>query len=517
MGLIRPNRIGRRWLGPAQVTPKALFGNAENGVFYDFSDIRSLYTDAAGTTPVTAPDTPIRLAADKSRIRSPITAYAQIQANTGLAPRWGRAPKSRRQKLLQSGNMMSGAWWPVSGVLVTLAAEVLDGQPFFDLAKTDDSTSRPIYGLSNHSVAGESYTFTLALLAGTSNTAEVGIGAGADGGGGIWGGASTSYAILSGPATAVSLSGLIRVANLSATVPTVVRVTRTYTNAGVQCRAYIYPGTSSSTVPGASVKAAKPQLEVGVVGTNYQLTTTAFDMTEAGVPSFGYARWDMTDDITNTVLTLAQTGDVLLFGRNGSWIEPGRVFAGGASLTMGVTGSGLTANILRVLGDIVGIVAIGRTLATDERNRALKYFQAAGAAGWLTPGAELSPNVGFDSGTGWTDTSTGTGAMSISGGQMTLTGVDVSNRGKASLAQITGVVIGTPYLVRWDVVSGTAHSQVTAASGGTVLDVYGASSPGSKQAVFVAGATTIDLSFNVYGAGAVAFDNISIKPLTAGA
>jgi hypothetical protein len=58
-----------------QITPKtglaasvqALFANNEQGAWYDPSDSATLFTDAAGTTPVTAVEQPVSLMLDKSR------------------------------------------------------------------------------------------------------------------------------------------------------------------------------------------------------------------------------------------------------------------------------------------------------------------------------------------------------------------------------------------------------------------------------------------------------------------
>lgn len=64
-----PNaELGEYRIPPFQrFTPLSLFQNGEQGVFYDPSDLTTLYQDAAGTTPVTAAGDPVGLMLDKSQ------------------------------------------------------------------------------------------------------------------------------------------------------------------------------------------------------------------------------------------------------------------------------------------------------------------------------------------------------------------------------------------------------------------------------------------------------------------
>jgi len=48
-------------------SPASLFASNEPGVWYDPSDISTLYQDTAGTTPVTAPAQTVALMLDKSK------------------------------------------------------------------------------------------------------------------------------------------------------------------------------------------------------------------------------------------------------------------------------------------------------------------------------------------------------------------------------------------------------------------------------------------------------------------
>ena len=64
-----PSPFGRR-LGVGQpfgvFTPADLFTGSETGVFYDVSDLSTLFQDSAGTTPVTVAGQPVGLMLEKS-------------------------------------------------------------------------------------------------------------------------------------------------------------------------------------------------------------------------------------------------------------------------------------------------------------------------------------------------------------------------------------------------------------------------------------------------------------------
>jgi hypothetical protein len=58
---------GVMMLSAGQFSPAALFAAGEQGVWYDPSDLTTMFQDAAGTTPVTAVEQPVGLRLDKSR------------------------------------------------------------------------------------------------------------------------------------------------------------------------------------------------------------------------------------------------------------------------------------------------------------------------------------------------------------------------------------------------------------------------------------------------------------------
>lgn len=59
--------LGTSFGGKVAFSPAALFAASEPGVWYDPSDLSTLFQDAAGTTPVTAVEQPVGLVLDKTR------------------------------------------------------------------------------------------------------------------------------------------------------------------------------------------------------------------------------------------------------------------------------------------------------------------------------------------------------------------------------------------------------------------------------------------------------------------
>jgi hypothetical protein len=176
---------------------------------------------------------------------------------------------------------LSTGW---TGGTRTLAPEFWAGNvPFWQVAKAVSTSNESCFSTPFQVAAGSTWTMTLALLAGNVNTLSLGIGSSVlEGSSGIWGQeVDCSWEVLSGPGTLSTLGanfgGGRHVNDLSATQPTLIRVTRsipagsTVTN----LRCYLYPGRSTSTTIGHSVKVTRVQTEAGAVATSYIPTTTA--------------------------------------------------------------------------------------------------------------------------------------------------------------------------------------------------------------------------------------------------
>lgn len=66
---------------PLYITPSSIFTGAVDGVWYDPSDLSTLFQDSAGTTPVTADGDPVGLMLDKSG-----NGFHAVQATAGNRP-----------------------------------------------------------------------------------------------------------------------------------------------------------------------------------------------------------------------------------------------------------------------------------------------------------------------------------------------------------------------------------------------------------------------------------------------
>lgn len=494
-------------------SPKRLFTDAGNGVVWEFPTTLPLYTDEAGATPLTTPAQTVGLVKDGSRVRSPITAYAGVQASAGLRPSWGVAPLSRRQLLPYSDNFANPGWAASTGGTGSLPAITAnfgvapDGTTTaarVQLDKGAGATSSDISQWAGPNIAQiVSASFTYGVWLKTND-------------------GSTKAVTLVNPASSaqlITVTGSWQQFSVSAVASATTNFPR------IRLR-----GTEG-TANAADILFWHPQWEPGTVPTAYQKSVTTFEITEPGFASYGYIRPDRSDDVLSTVLTLAQTGDVMVFGRNGSWIEEARVYGAGATFSLGASGgvgpgasqiTGFTTlNILAALGDIVGIVAIGRTLTAAERASTLAYFRARGAAGMLAvSGAELVSNGTFDTvTTGWTAGANTTLSVVAAALRITAT-ANGANSGSTSFA----TVIGQPYLLSAtfvaDAMTGGANINVGTVAGGTTnLNVFPGNVVGTYTATFVATAATTFVTLSG-DASALAtqtmdWDNVSCKLLVA--
>lgn len=456
-----------------------LFAGDTAGIYHNFSDLTSLYTDSAGATPLTTPDTTVGLVADRSRVRSPVTVAAGIQASAGLRPKWGRAPKVRRNK--------SPVSEPTSAQLsnttgVTDAGTSITG--FTNSLTFPGGTVGNRIAYRDHgALASTQYTLSCfiqmddggAAVGGTDFTIVIG---NASSGG--------SYA------TPVDMGGGIW------------RVARTLTSAAVSLSNTGLFKTDAQSTRGFRVSGF--QLDAGATATAYQKTTSAFDMTEAGLPSHGFTRPDRSDDVLATTIPADQTGDVAIFGRNGSWIENAKTYAAASTFSLGATtATGLASGVLAAVGDIVGVLAIGKALSDAEKQLALDYHAARGAAGWLTAGAEMLTNGDFASDTVWTKGTDWTIAA----------GVATKVAGVASvLAQAVAPTALVAYQLDFTVTR-TAGTVTPRFTGGTTVSGAAVSASGTYRQLLVAasGNTAVDFSADATFAGTI--DNVSLKPLVA--
>ena len=154
-----------------------------------------------------------------------------------------------------------------------------------------------------------------------------------------------------------------------------------------------------------------PQAETGLAPTPYQrIGTSDLDITEpvTGLPSPTFLRLDLSDDQLVHAFPEGFVGEVLIFGRNASWIAPDVTVAPGGTLTIGPQGiAGLPEAFLAHLGDIVGWVPIGQSLDTQARAALLTHYRPKGARPFVPA---LFEGASWDDAALWRDVVNITGA-----------------------------------------------------------------------------------------------------------
>jgi hypothetical protein len=328
------NRRRRLGGGAPAFSPAALFASAEPGVWYDPSDLTTLFTDTAGTTPVTAPGQTVALALDKSK-------------GLVLGP-----------ELVTNGDFSAGAtgWVVSSGASISGGVATIIGSSSirqdninFELGKTYEisfDVTRYVAGALTINLALVGTTVSRLLnppslganklyLLSTGNTRIS-----------FAGNSSADFDIDN--ISVKELPGFHATQSILASRPTYAVVpatgrrnlllatdtlaTQSVTVAAV-AHTLSFTGTGTVTLSGASTagplvgtgasnrvsltftptaasltltvsgSVTLAQLEIGSTATNYQRVGTAFDVTEAGVQSLSYLSFDGIDDflVTPTV------------------------------------------------------------------------------------------------------------------------------------------------------------------------------------------------------------------------
>jgi hypothetical protein len=152
-----------------------------------------------------------------------------------------------------------------------------------------------------------------------------------------------------------------------------------------------------------------------------------------------YLRFDGVDDRLVHTFPAGFDGDLLIFGRSGSWVQPGVSVAAGGTLTIGPTAvPGAPTGLLAALGDIVGWLPVGRGTTQAERNKMRDYYMARGARGFLVEGPELVTDPDFEDPSAWSLTS----GLSISGGEV----IKPNGENNQHASQILSLAPGAIYL-----------------------------------------------------------------------
>jgi hypothetical protein len=197
-----------------------------------------------------------------SAINSP-----RIDYSTGSAKLLVEATSTNR--VLDSATLTS---W--SGCTKSPSAVYFKDILYTSVAKATTTTSEGCASVIGNTVSGGCITAVAAFRAGTVSSCNFGLYNGTD-----WGNVVDSYAtVLSGPGIVTNVTGCFWVvSNLSASVDTVVQITRKFLTV-VTGVVYVYPGQAGSTVIGDSVLLTRVQVEdvasLTSPGTSYIPTTS---------------------------------------------------------------------------------------------------------------------------------------------------------------------------------------------------------------------------------------------------
>ena len=376
------------------------FGADEDGSFW--GDLSEVFTDTAGTTPATWGNSVARINDQSPNERN------AVQASAALRPLLGRAPVDVRNMFRHTDAFENVVWEKTRISVQANVAIAPNGSATADkLIETAETGTKSVLQ-NNALISGQTYTQSVYAKRGELNTLQIASSTGFP----------TSYVNFN-----LETGQIVGSGNLAATIEDVgdgwyrcaVTATADTTTSGGRFVIVLTRGQDSRlpSYTGDGVSGLflwRAQFEEGPVATGDQRVITRLDITEAGVPSPAFLRFDLSDDVMPTAFPDGGTFDVLVAGRGGQWIERDVEIAAGGTLNIGpneFTGTS-TRLLLNVLGDIVGWTCVDRTIDPDELNRLVQYHRGREAKGLLVPGPdELSPFTegfsGFSALTsGWT-------------------------------------------------------------------------------------------------------------------
>ena len=288
-----PVSLRGQLLSGFRFSPLSLFTASEPGLWYDPSDLTTLFQDTAGATPVTAPGQTVARINDKSGRGNNAT-----QATAASRPTYGIVPLGGRRNIYTFTEQFGNADWSKTNTTIAADVEVAPNGTttadklqenagaavYFSVGRNPSGTVSTAYTWScyakaaersflsvNFSVVGVIASINLTtgatqLNAGTATLQSTNVGSG------WW---RFSIAFTTAASGANPLFHIITT-DTAIGVPTVV-------------------GTA-----GFGFYLWGAQVELGSTATAYQRVGTAFDVTEAGVQSLSYLSFDGVDDFLVT-------------------------------------------------------------------------------------------------------------------------------------------------------------------------------------------------------------------------
>ena len=358
-------------------SPAALFAASETGVWLDPSDPPTVFSDTAGTTPADWGDSVARI-----NDQSPNERHA-IQASIALRPLLGRAPVSGRRNFLPSTDLTNGTHWQSSSG-VTVSSESVLTEPASgsntSYTRATKDTVAEIVGVSHVRWAVVEDISARYVLIGTARA------------GGSMLGDYATFDLELGTVLNDDSEGTAFIEDLGNGLYRI-GYTSTLSSADENARVSVGFAESSggrSFTPDGSQRQFRVheiQCELGDTPTAGQQVISPLNVTQDGEASPAFIRFDLSDDVLPTTFPDGGSFDVMLFGRQGSWIERDVTVASAATLNIGPTTiTGGPAGLLAALGDIVGWIAVDRTLTDTEVNGLVAYHKARGAGDLLDEG-----------------------------------------------------------------------------------------------------------------------------------
>ena len=272
------------------VSAASLFAAGEIGLWFEPNDIKTLFQDTAGATPITAPGQTVALMRDKSGNGKHAT-----QATAAQRPTYGVIPYGGvRNFAIGSGDVGNATYWTtsstVNGVTVTRIASGIDvdGLPYNDWTVSGTCTATSAINLYLRSqsrlpaIVGSVWTSSVIVkrIAGSAQPFNCGVRAEAYG------------------ETAPSTTNEAYNGNLvDSTTETVSTVTATLVNAATnQAAATVSFRSEIGSTLNATYRIKAFQFEKGSVRTAFQLSMSKYNVTEPGKATVGALFTDGIDD-----------------------------------------------------------------------------------------------------------------------------------------------------------------------------------------------------------------------------
>ena len=460
---------------------------------------QTLFTDTAGLIPATWGNSVARIADSKGVGGSIGPLRPSVQANAALRGVLGRAPVAGRRNLLTLTEFQTGLnGAPVRGGFVSATAfsGLTDNT---GLAIGYDGVSATFAYKTNFAAPQTTYVFSVfvrmsdGLAPVFSNTSAL-----------------NDFALVVGGTFATPSTYTVQ--DIGAGLYRVLCTLTTPASISENNTGVLKLNTNTSR----TFTTSGWQLEVGSVATPHQRVNSALDVTEANLPSPAYLRLDLVDDVIPWAAPDGLSGDVLVIGRRGSWIERDVTVAAGGTLSVGPTTiAGRVPGILHAVGDIVAVIPVDRTISQTELDRLIAYYRPLGGKGLLTAGAELVTNGTFNTDlSGWTQSAnTPTSLWEWSSGAARCVS------GGSPFVALSQAILtaGRMYLLTLDVSVTRGGLKIGSSLNGDVIDITpGITASGSYSFAFVALTANFVMGrMAFWEATDLTVDNISVREITA--